>query len=122
MSKLNALLQRFVDDGRCRFWVVVCVGLALFLVFAAAHGATYSARDTSGNVVTLYDKPCEAAELVARARPEFQPLIKHAAFQYKGRLLKACWLAMPDGNVHLIDEDMDVSVIPIGSFQKDVDA
>lgn len=122
MSKLDDLLQRFVDDGKYRFWVVVCVGLALFLVFAAAHGAEYYAKDVNGNVVRLFDKPCSSPELLAKANDALKPLVKDAEMTYRGRKLRACWVATPDARVHIIDEDLDVTVIGAQHFQKAVDA
>lgn len=123
MSKLDDFISRFLDKRNG--WVLLAVVAAiLFLAVAtSAHAAeSYSARDERGNVVRLFNEPCKSPDLLVKANERLRHLVKNAEFTYNGKKLRACWVAMPDMNVHIIDEQMDVTVIPASVFQKDIES
>lgn len=84
----------------------------LLIVCFPAHGG-YFARDRDGNIVRVNDKPCEIGGWLKQFRS--------AEILYKGKSFKACW-TLVGKTVLLIDEEGDVSGVPIGEFQKELES
>lgn len=86
--------------------------LAVFLLFVAFHAnaASYTAQDSSGNRLTISDKPCSQAGWLKDW--------KHADLVYQGKAFSACWKPMGD-YVAVIDASGDVFPFPVTMFKKD---
>lgn len=82
----------------------------LMLASAASLAAEiYMAEDSVGNRVMISDSKCELFNLKGW---------KGAEFLYNGKKLKACWQAIPSGLVMVIDQDGDITGIPVQQFSK----
>lgn len=84
--------------------------LVLLLVSVGVFASeVYMAEDSVGNRVMISDKECELFTLKNW---------KWAEFFYQGKKLKACWQAIPSGLVMIIDQDGDITGIPVQQFGK----
>ena len=121
MSKLDDRINKVLegDNGGLVMLAVLFVVLLLFATAALGGTTSYVARDRLGNSVRLYDEPCADPNLLAKANEALRPHIKRGTMIYKGKTYGACWLATPDGKVHIIDTEMDVTVVPMEAFKAD---
>ena len=67
------------------------------------------ARDSTGNIITITDAPCQH---------EWLKDWKAAEFLYQGKVYKACWTVKGD-RVVILDSGGDISAVPIGMFGKE---
>lgn len=90
-------------------FILFALFVCLLLVGTMALGATYTMQDRQGNVVMLYDQPCEQ-------RGWFSTW-KKAQVKYQGKDYEACWSAV-GGNVLVFDSAGDLTPVPIQMFRK----
>ena len=81
----------------------------LFLLPSLCLADSLVARDSTGNVITITDDPCELSWLKNW---------KSAQFLYQGKVYKACW-AIKGDRVIVLDEGGDLSAVPVGMFGKE---
>ena len=98
--------------------LVLTLVVAAFLYAAAVHAATppkaMMATDQNGNSVTLFtDEQCTLFTLKGW---------KRAALQYNGKRLNACWVVTLDMVAMVVDEEGDVSRVPVQAFRSLVES
>ncbi len=99
------------------FFGVVIAALLWALGVSVAF-ADMVVRDSAGNSMTLYDKPCADGKVLAfitmngGSGDKFRSGLLH----YQGKDFTACWTAVGDGFVYVIDSDGDLSKIPANAF------
>lgn len=87
--------------------------LAAVLYFVPANAETYSIHSSNGDMVRLYEEPCDTA-IGWLAKP------LHKAFmRYKGKDYKACWFSVGT-TVLIVDEAGDSSAVPMNLFKLDL--
>lgn len=95
--------------------IALCAALAL----APAFAEDLVAREGDDSV-RLADAPCES-QVIMKLVPESHAEYKKAQATVKGQSYVACWREM--GNVaHLIYEDGDQGIIPMGDLKREISA
>ena len=94
------------------FLLLLTFLVAVLLYTAAAYGQVPKAMiaiDQNSNSVTLYtNEECALFPLKGW---------KRAAVFYNGRRLGACWVVTADMVTMIVDEDGDVSRVPVSAFR-----
>lgn len=121
MDRFDRWIRDLLDSGN-GWWIVALLFVLVTLLFsAAARGEpfAFSAVDPLGNKVSLYKRPCELPKVIASAAPEWRDKLQDGLLMYRGRHIKGCWALAGDGQVYFMDEEMDLSVIPVTEFRPD---
>ena len=95
--------------------------LAFTGLLGVAHAGTpsvYVAKSPDGTmVVTITSKPCVSSKILKLVEPSWRSKMQAASVIYNSRELDACWAALSDGNVGIIDEDGDQGTISPSEFK-----
>jgi len=83
------------------------------LISSAALSDVYRVEDQFGNVVRLFDTPCE--------QPHSWLKMYSATLKYQGKDYKACWFIV-GRDVIIVDEAGDVSKVSMSQFKKELSA
>lgn len=68
--------------------------------------------------IRLWEAPCNHAGTLAQIKPEYRELFKKARAMVAGQDLYACWIS-ENGQVFIIFEDGDQTVVPVDEFKPD---
>jgi hypothetical protein len=80
-------------------------------------------RDRMGSVLVLATGPCLAPAVLERLAADLQDRFHEALYVYRRQAaVLACWALMPEGTVHVVFEDGDVSVVPVARFKLEKEA
>jgi hypothetical protein len=94
--------------------------VAAALVFAtqalAADDTSLTARIDSKNYITIHTRPCTEEVVLSLVKKESRSMLLEAEMVYEGKRYIACWIAGPDGNVYILDEDGDLTAVPLPMF------
>jgi hypothetical protein len=88
---------------------------AALLCAALSYAAPVARQGT--DAVQLLEAPCPAAVPVdAALRDQYAAAVASVG----GKIYNACWMAVPArGFVHLVYEDAEVGIIPMGAFRNE---
>ena len=106
----NLKEKRMSKNRALNGWKPAICGVSMLLYAAALFASNiYVAADQAGNVIRLYDEPCEMSTGWLK--------LKKATFLYQGKDYKACWI-IGGSTVLVIDDNGDVTGVPINQFRK----
>ena len=95
-------------------FVLLCSAALLAAAPAFAEEVVASNGQDS---VRLSDAQCSSQKILEQVEPAMRDQLKDASAQIGGQQFQACWIV--DGSVaHLVYEDGDEGMVPLGEFHK----
>lgn len=92
--------------------------IVLMLVFShpvvAQTSMVFHNREVT---VQLLRGECSNATVRAAIPPEHLPEFRAATVTWRGRLLHACWMLLPNAQVMIVDADLDYGTLPVSAFK-----
>lgn len=107
------------ENRRKNSQLLTAIVFGVFAFFFAMHAfADMIVRDSQGNSMILYDKPCADGKVLAfiAMKGGTGDKFRSGLLHYQGKDFTACWTAVGDGYVYVIDSDGDLSKIPANAF------
>ncbi len=98
-------------------FALLCVAAMLAAPAFADEVVASSGRDT----VRLSNAPCTNAAVLARLKPQFHTVLRHASATVQGQTYTACWV-VEGSSAHLLYEDGDQGLIPLSDFKAPISA
>lgn len=92
------------------------VAVILLTLPVPAHAAM---RMQSANMtIVLRTDPCVDPKVLGFIEERYQAAFQVADLMYRGKPLKACWMAVPSsGNILMVDETGDYGPVPMAMFK-----
>ncbi len=84
--------------------------LIALLLASPALADTYTVGDSQGNLVRLFDEPCDKTSGWLKMQKAF--------FRYQGKDYAACWATFK-GVVLIFDDSGDITPVPMSAFKKE---
>ena len=102
-----------------KYLIIGWLSWIAFVIFVVILSSSSYANDvlvSRDKKVHLFDTPCETPSILLRVTDEHQRELRAATLVFEGHLFKACWVVGNHGMVFLLDEEGDVSRIPVDQF------